>query len=57
MILHIVYTSKYSHSSKFMKIMKILQNDENLQFRRSGRHLGMAIDQNIRNSLTLNKID
>ena len=36
MILHIVNTSKYSHSSKFMEI---LQNDENLVFRRSGRHL------------------
>ena len=37
--------------------MKILQNDENLQVRRSDRHLGKAIDQNIRNSLKNNKID
>ena len=37
--------------------MKILQNDEHLQFRQSGRHLGIAIDQKSRNSLKNNKID
>ena len=60
MILHIVYTSKYSHVSKFMKIIEIhenLRNEENSQFLRSGRHLGIAIDQNSRNSVKIKKIN